>query len=97
MDLVPGFLLVLATKKMLLHVLELVGRLPICPDFPGMVLVYTSHLGTSIYSTCFTLCFHLEEDLNGYLGSVVTGVFIVGNLAQTSSRFQMYKILLLLK
>ena len=97
MDLVHGFLSVLATKKILLLVLELVGRFPICPDFPGMVLVYTSYLGTIIYSTRFTLCFHLEEDLNDHLGSVVTGVFIVGNLAQTSSRFQMYKILLLLK
>lgn len=92
-----GFLSVLATKKILLHVLELVGRLPTYPDFPGMLLVCTSYLGTITYSTRFTLCFHLEKDLNGHLGLVITGVFTVGNLAQTSSRFQMYKILLLLR
>lgn len=67
-DLVHGFLSVLARVKMLLHVLKLVGRLPTCPYFSGTVLVYTSYLRIIIYSVRFTLCFCLEKVLNGHPG-----------------------------
>lgn len=67
-DLVHGFLSVLARVKMLLHVLKLVGRLPTCPYFSGTILVYTSYLHIIIYSVRFTLCFCLEKVLNGHPG-----------------------------